>query len=91
MGHRDCGALSGPISLFPFPYRAVREAAMRANSVLVVELSAGQMIEDVQLALEGSRPIHFHHRMGGMLVSPDEVVGKVKAIVDGSSEEVHHG
>jgi 2-oxoglutarate ferredoxin oxidoreductase subunit alpha len=49
------------------------------------------MIEDVQLALARSRPVHFHNRMGGMLVSPDEVVGKVKAILDGSSEEVHHG
>ena len=59
--------------------------------VLVVELSSGQMIEDVQLALEGSRPIHFCNRMGGMLVSPDEVVDKVRAIVDGQSTEVSHG
>jgi 2-oxoglutarate ferredoxin oxidoreductase subunit alpha len=83
-------ALIRPITLFPFPFEAVREAAMRASSVLVVELSTGQMIEDVQLALAGSRPIHFHNRLGGMLVSPDEVVSKVKSILDGSSEEVHH-
>ena len=84
-------ALVRPITLWPFPYKAVREAAEKAKAVLVVELSAGQMIQDVQLTLARSRPIHFHNRMGGMLVSPDEVVAKVKSILDGSSEEVHHG
>ncbi len=84
-------ALVRPITLFPFPYAAVRMTAEKAKAVLVVELSAGQMIEDVQLALARSRPVHFSNRMGGMLVSPDEVVAKVKAILDGSSVEVHHG
>ncbi|MFV2072901.1 MAG: 3-methyl-2-oxobutanoate dehydrogenase subunit VorB [Thermoanaerobaculales bacterium] len=84
-------AMVRPISLFPFPYEAVRTAAEKTTSVLVVELSAGQMIEDVQLALARSRPVHFLNRMGGMLVSPDEAVAKVRSILDGSSEEVHHG
>jgi 2-oxoglutarate ferredoxin oxidoreductase subunit alpha len=84
-------ALLRPVTLFPYPYEAVREAAARARAVLVVELSSGQMIEDVQLALAASRPIHFLNRMGGILVSPDEVVSKVKAVLDGSSQEVQHG
>jgi len=84
-------AMVRPITLYPYPYEAVREAALKANSVLVVELSAGQMIEDVALALARSRPIHFLNRMGGMLVSPDEVVDKIKMILEGSSEEVHIG
>jgi 2-oxoglutarate ferredoxin oxidoreductase subunit alpha len=84
-------AMVRPVTLFPYPYAAVREAAERAKAILVVELSAGQMIEDVQLATRGSKPIHFHCRMGGMLVSPEEVVAKVQAIVDGTSEEVRHG
>ena len=84
-------AMVRPITLFPYPYEAVREAALRASAVLVVELSAGQMIEDVELALARSRPIHFLNRMGGILVSPDEVVAKVAAILDGTSEEVSHG
>ena len=46
------------------------------------------MIEDVQLATRAAKPIHFHNRMGGMLVSPEEVIDKVEAIIDGSSEEV---
>jgi 2-oxoglutarate ferredoxin oxidoreductase subunit alpha len=84
-------AMVRPITLFPDPYGAVREAAHKASSVLVVELSTGQMIEDVALALARSRPIHFLNRMGGILVSPDEVVSKVTAMLDGQSEEVHHG
>jgi 2-oxoglutarate ferredoxin oxidoreductase subunit alpha len=84
-------ALIRPITLFPFPYEAIREAALKASAVLVVELSTGQMIEDVQLALARSRPVHFHNRLGGILVSPDEVVAKVKAMLDGQSEEVLHG
>jgi 2-oxoglutarate ferredoxin oxidoreductase subunit alpha len=84
-------ALIRPITLFPFPYEAIREAALKAKSVLVVELSTGQMIEDVQLALARSRPVHFHNRLGGILVSPEEVIAKVKAMLDGQSEEVIHG
>jgi 2-oxoglutarate ferredoxin oxidoreductase subunit alpha len=84
-------AMIRPISLFPYPYQVVQEAAQKAKDVLVVELSAGQMVEDVQMALEGSRPIHFHNRMGGMLVSPDEVINKVKEIVAGAPVEVTNG
>ena len=84
-------AMVRPISLFPFPYEAVRNAAEKARAVLVVELSSGQMIEDVHLALARSRPVHFLNRMGGILVSPDEAVAKVKAILAGESEEVHRG
>jgi 2-oxoglutarate ferredoxin oxidoreductase subunit alpha len=83
-------AMIRPVTLFPFPYRAVREAAARAKAVLVVELSTGQMIEDVRLAAEESKPIHFLHHAGGLLVSPDEVVDKIRAIADGSSKEVLH-
>jgi 2-oxoglutarate ferredoxin oxidoreductase subunit alpha len=73
-------ALVRPISLFPFPYEAVRAAALRAKAVLVVELSAGQMVEDVQLAVRGEVPIHFFGRQGGMLISPEAVVDTVRAI-----------
>jgi 2-oxoglutarate ferredoxin oxidoreductase subunit alpha len=84
-------AMVRPVSLFPYPYGAVRDAAMKAADVLVVELSTGQMIEDVELALKGARPIHFLCRVGGMLVSPDEVVAKVTEIAHGGGSEVSHG
>jgi 2-oxoglutarate ferredoxin oxidoreductase subunit alpha len=83
-------AMIRPVSLFPFPYEAVRKAAEKADAVLVVELSAGQMLEDIRLALMGARPIHFHNRMGGMLASPEEVVEKIREIRSGESEEVSH-
>ena len=82
-------ALVRPISLFPFPYAAVRRAAARAKAVLVVELSTGQMIEDVQLAVRGARPVHFHGRQGGMLVSPEAVAATVRKVLAGELEEVH--
>ncbi|MGE5235885.1 MAG: 3-methyl-2-oxobutanoate dehydrogenase subunit VorB [Acidobacteriota bacterium] len=84
-------ALIRPITLYPFPYAAVRQAAEKARAVLVVELSTGQMIEDVRLALEGRRPIHFYGRQGGMLASPEEVAGKVREILAGAGEEVANG
>ncbi|MBP1621638.1 MAG: 3-methyl-2-oxobutanoate dehydrogenase (ferredoxin), alpha subunit [Acidobacteria bacterium] len=84
-------AMVRPVTLFPYPYQAVREAALRASSVLVVELSTGQMIEDVRLALEGARPIHFLSRVGGMLVTPDDVMARVERVLAGGAGEVSHG
>jgi len=82
-------AMVRPVSLYPFPFDAVREAAARARAVLVVELSTGQMLEDVRMAVGREEPIHFHFRVGGMLVTPDEVIRKVIEIAEG--EEVHDG
>ncbi len=84
-------AMIRPVTLFPFPYDQVRAAAEKARDVLVVELSTGQMIEDVRLAVEGRRPIHFHGRQGGMLASPEEVAEKVRGILSGAAQEVAHG
>jgi 2-oxoglutarate ferredoxin oxidoreductase subunit alpha len=67
-----------PITLWPFPEAQLHELAARLRGVLVVELSAGQMVEDVRLAVEGQCPVAFHGRTGGMLPSPDEVLGKLR-------------
>ncbi len=82
-------AMVRPITLFPFPYDAVREAAAKARAVLVVELSTGQMVEDVRLAVGPGVPIHFHGRQGGMLATPEEVVEQVERILENS--EVRDG
>jgi 2-oxoglutarate/2-oxoacid ferredoxin oxidoreductase subunit alpha len=74
-------ALCRPISLFPFPYETVARLAERAKAVLVVELSAGQMIEDVRLAVQGRRTIHFLGRQGGVLVMPEDVVETAEGIL----------
>ena len=70
-----------PITLWPFPYEALREKARKAKAVLTVELSCGQMVEDVRMAVHEDLPVHFYGRQGGILVTPDEVVEQVTAIL----------
>jgi len=62
-----------PITLWPFPSEKVQELAKRTKHFLVFEMNMGQMIEDVQLALEGKGEIHFHGRPGGVIPTPSEV------------------
>lgn len=71
-----------PITLFPFPKDEIARLALRVQSVLVVEMNAGQMVEDVALAVNGQCPVNFKGRMGGMIASPEEVFQKVEAIVE---------
>jgi 2-oxoglutarate ferredoxin oxidoreductase subunit alpha len=74
---RDAGLRAGlfrPVTLWPFPGAALHDLATRVAGVLVVELSAGQMIEDVRLAVEGQVPVTFTGRTGGMVPSPGDVV-----------------
>jgi len=78
---REAGMKVGlfrPISLWPFPSAALRDLALRLRAILVVELSAGQMVEDVRLAVEGRAPVLFHGRTGGMVPTPDEVVAALR-------------
>lgn len=63
-----------PITVNPYPYDALRKAAEKARRLLVVELSAGQMLEDVRLAVMDRRPIHFFGKMGGVVPMPEDVV-----------------
>jgi len=70
-----------PISLYPFPYSAL-EAAAQGRQLLVVEMSAGQMIEDVRLAVHDRQPIHFFGRMGGQVPLPEEVLAEVKRLAE---------
>jgi pyruvate/2-oxoacid:ferredoxin oxidoreductase alpha subunit len=62
-----------PISLWPFPTQALAEAASRVQKILVVELSNGQMIEDVRLAVNGKVPVEFYGRVGGNVPSVEEI------------------
>jgi len=66
-----------PITLFPFPSKALKDAAARVNKVVVVELSNGQMLEDVQLALNGKVPVEFYGRVGGNVPSVEEIHNEV--------------
>ena len=67
-----------PITLWPFPAAQLEAAALRAKKVLVVELSNGQMLEDVRLTLNGQRPIEFYGRVGGNVPTVEEVLAKIE-------------
>jgi 2-oxoglutarate ferredoxin oxidoreductase subunit alpha len=71
-----------PITLYPFPKKAISALAEKVNFFLVVEMNAGQMVEDVALAVNGKRPVHFKGRMGGMIPSPEDVVEELEAIIE---------
>lgn len=72
-----------PISLYPFPNEAYEEINDDAKGVLTIEMSSGQMIDDVRLSLNGKLPTYFYGRTGGMVPSPEEIVNKVKEILGG--------
>ena len=63
-----------PITLWPFPTKAICEAAKGKKGILCVELNAGQMSEDVRLAVHDSIPVEHFGRLGGIIPSPDEVL-----------------
>ena len=66
-----------PITLWPFPTKALRAAADKVKSFISVELSMGQMIEDVRLATESKKPVSLCNRAGGMIPTPDEVLAAI--------------
>ena len=88
-----------PITLFPFPSQQIRDLARNAKAFAVVELSTGQMVDDVRLALDGSTPVEFFSRVGGNAPSAEDVLaflehtfpGCLPQAVPGRQEELIHG
>ena len=70
-----------PITLWPFPWPRLRELAGRLRGILVAEMNAGQMVEDVELAVRGQCPVRFHGRMGGVMLLPDEILAALHELV----------
>ena len=70
-----------PITLYPFPSAELRRLAQQASSFAVVEMSTGQLVEDVRLALEGRRPVEFYSRVGGNVPSTEEVLAFARQLV----------
>jgi 2-oxoglutarate ferredoxin oxidoreductase subunit alpha len=89
---RDKGINVGllrPITLWPFPSERIAELADQVQGILTVEMSAGQMVEDVRLAVEGRCPVRFYGRMGGIIPLADEILPeleKLAAEVDAGKE-----
>ncbi len=67
-----------PITLWPFPYEAIRKASKNVKGVLCVELNAGQMVEDVRLAVDQNIPVCHYGRMGGIVPNPQEVLDALR-------------
>lgn len=74
-----------PITLYPFPYKVLHTFASPERIFLSVEMNAGQMVEDVRLAVNGKSPVHFKGRMGGMIPTPEEILLEAEALA-----EKHH-
>ncbi|WP_066499289.1 3-methyl-2-oxobutanoate dehydrogenase subunit VorB [Abyssisolibacter fermentans] len=72
-----------PITLWPFPFASFEKIEDTTKAVLTVEMSTGQMIDDVKIAMNGRMPVEFYGRTGGMVPTPDAIVEKIKKIVGG--------
>ena len=72
-----------PITLFPFPTKRINALASQVKGILSVEMSAGQMVEDVLLAVNGKVPVKHFGRMGGIVTTPEEVVENLKLNIIG--------
>ena len=87
---RDAGIKAGllrPITLWPFPSRRIRALGSRARQVLVVEMSSGQMLEDVQLAVGDTVPLSFLGRMGGGIPDESAVLARIRKLASGRRKE----
>lgn len=72
-----------PMTLWPFPMEAIAKAAKTAKAFLTVEMSMGQMVEDVKLAVNGEKPVYFYGRTGGMVPTPAAIVDEIRKISGG--------
>ena len=82
---REKGVKAGllrPISLWPFPYTVIERLLDGINFVFVVEMSEGQMLEDVKLAVGRKVPVYFYGRLGGGVPTPLEIMEKIESYLD---------
>jgi 2-oxoglutarate ferredoxin oxidoreductase subunit alpha len=71
-----------PISLYPYPYEILNKLADNVRGVLVVEMNAGQMVEDVRLGVNGKIPVDFYGRMGGIIPTPEDTLDALRKIIN---------
>ncbi len=72
-----------PLTVWPFPTEAICKVARTAKAFLTIEMSMGQMVEDVKLAVNGQKPVYFYGRTGGMVPTPNDIVEEIKKISGG--------
>ncbi|MBE0699267.1 MAG: 3-methyl-2-oxobutanoate dehydrogenase subunit beta, partial [Anaerolineaceae bacterium] len=78
------------ITLSPFPVDALAEASKQVESLLVVEMNAGQMLDDVRLAVGSSVPVEFYGRLGGVIPFPDEILNEIRSLAAGNYSLTGH-
>ena len=69
-----------PITLFPFPSKKIEELSKKAKSIMVMELSNGQMLDDVKLSVGKDYPVEFYCRCGGLVPPVSEVADKIREV-----------
>lgn len=74
-----------PITVWPFPNDVLSRVRETAEQFLSVEMNMGQMVEDVRLAVEGRKPVHFYGRVGGMMPVARDVLEEVKKLYNGGA------
>ncbi|WP_031515141.1 3-methyl-2-oxobutanoate dehydrogenase subunit VorB [Desulfofalx alkaliphila] len=75
-----------PITLWPFPSEVFQRAAKSARCFLTVEMSMGQMVEDVRLAVNGAKPVHFYGRSGGMVPMVNDILAQIEKLASGGEQ-----
>ncbi|PLV55594.1 3-methyl-2-oxobutanoate dehydrogenase subunit VorB [Thermotoga sp. SG1] len=70
-----------PVTLWPFPQKRLGEISERVKCIFVVEMSSGQMVEDVKLSVNGKVPVYFYGRMGGIVPTPEEICLAFKEVI----------
>lgn len=84
---REQGIKAGlirPVTLWPFPEKQMNEGSKNARTLLCAEMSMGQMIDDVKLAIRCSKPVEFFGRTGGVIPKPSEILDEIKKYVGGA-------
>ena len=76
-----------PVTLWPFPKARILELTRQVKAILVVEMNAGQMVDDVRLAVEGRIPVRFYGRTGGVVPFPDEIMPELHKLCKEMEQE----
>jgi 2-oxoglutarate ferredoxin oxidoreductase subunit alpha len=75
-----------PVTLWPFPEREIAGIAKRVKSILTVEMSMGQMLDDVKIAVSGACPVTFYGRTGGVIPGVNEILGKIREMKEAAGD-----
>lgn len=78
-----------PITLWPFPSERIAQLSTQVKGILCTEINAGQMVQDIRLAVEGRTPVFHYGRLGGMVPTPDEIENALTKMIDNFSNENH--